>query len=342
MTKLNLMFKRFSKFFIILIIFVFLGWWIYSQLFVSLFKNSDEESIIFIVEQGEGLSNIASNLKNQGFINSRILFTSYIFLKRDEGFLQAGQYSLSPLMSVSQIAQKILKGETSENKITIIEGWNLKNIAEYLEDKEIIQKEDFLNITDSLTIFIEEFSYLNDKPIKQGLEGYLFPDTYSVKITDNAKDIIEMMLKNFDKKLTSDLRVEIEEQNKTIFEIIIMASLLEKEVRGEEDKKIVSGIFWKRIANKYPLQSCATIAYALGKDKWRYSIEDTKIDSPYNTYQRLGLPIGPICNPGLESIKAAISPEATKFWYYLSTPEGETIFSKTLREHNIATAKYLK
>jgi len=336
------MFKGFSKFFIILIIFVFLGWWTYSQLFISSFKNSKEESIIFIVKQGEGLSSIASDLKNQGFINSRILFASYIFLKGDQSLLQAGEYGLSPLMSLSEIAQKIAKGETSENKITIIEGWNLKNIAEYFEEKKIIQKEDFLDITDSSTIFIEEFSYLKEKPIEQGLEGYLFPDTYSVKRTDNAEDIIQIILKNFDKKLTPDLRVEIKEQNKTMFEIIIMASLLEKEVRGEEDKKIVSGIFWKRIANKYPLQSCATIAYALGKDKWRYSVEDTKIDSPYNTYQRLGLPIGPICNPGLESIKAAISPEATNFWYYLSTPEGETVFSKTLREHNIATAKYLK
>lgn len=336
------MFKRFSKFFIILIIFVFFGWWIYGQLFVSLFQNLDEESTIFTIEQGEGLSSIASNLKNQGFINSRILFSSYIFLKRDQGLLQAGEYSLSPLMSINEIAEKIAKGETSENKITIIEGWNLKNIAEYFEDKEIIQKEDFLNTIDSPRIFIEEFSYFNDKPTEQGVEGYLFPDTYFVKRTHNAKDIVQMILKNFDKKLTSDLRVEIEKQNKTIFEIITMASLLEKEVRGEEDKKIVSGIFWKRIANKYPLQSCATIAYALGKDKWRYSIEDTKIDSPYNTYQRLGLPIGPICNPGLESIEAAISPEATKFWYYLSTPEGDTIFSKTFQEHNIAIAKYLK
>ncbi len=336
------MFKKFSKFFIILIVFIFLGSWTYSQLFISRLWNTDEELTIFTVKNGEGLDSIASNLKARGLISSKLLFDVYIFAREEQSLLQAGEYSLSPLMSISEIAQKIVKGETLKNKITIIEGWSLKNIAQYFEEKEIAQKEDFLETANSSEIFIGDFVYLNDKPIEEGLEGYLFPDTYSVKITDAAEDIIKIMLSNFDKKLTPNLREEIQAQDKTIFEIITMASLLEKEVRGEEDKKIVSGIFWKRIANKYPLQSCATIAYALGKDKWRYSVEDTKIDSPYNTYQRLGLPKGPICNPGLESIEAAIRPEATKFWYYLSTPEGETIFSKTLQEHNIAKAKYLK
>ena len=336
------MFKKFSKFFIILFVLIFLGSWTYSQLFVSHLGRIDEELTIFTIEQGEGLDIIASNLKEKGLISSKLLFNSYIFIQDEQSFLQVGEYNLSPLMSISEIAEKIVKGETIENKITIIEGWNLKNIAQYLEDKEITQKEDFLEIASSSKTFNQDFLYLDDKPTEEGLEGYLFPDTYSIRTTDSAEDIIKMMLNNFDKKMTSDLREEIEEQNKTIFEIITMASLLEKEVRGEEDKKIVSGIFWKRIANKYPLQSCATVAYALGQDKWRYSIEDTKIDSPYNTYQYLGLPKGPICNPGLESIEAAIKPETTKFWYYLSTPEGETIFSKTLHEHNIAKAKYLK
>jgi len=336
------MFKKFSKFFIILFVLIFLGSWTYSQLFVSHLGRIDEELTIFTIEQGEGLDSIASNLKERGLISSKLLFNSYIFIQDEQSLLQVGEYNLSPLMSISEIAEKIVKGETIENKITIIEGWNLKNIAQYLEDKEITQKEDFLEIASSSKTFNQDFLYLDDKPTEEGLEGYLFPDTYSIRTTDSAEDIIKMMLNNFDKKMTSDLREEIEEQNKTIFEIITMASLLEKEVRGEEDKKIVSGIFWKRIANKYPLQSCATVAYALGQDKWRYSIEDTKIDSPYNTYQHLGLPKGPICNPGLESIEAAIKPETTKFWYYLSTPEGETIFSKTLHEHNIAKAKYLK
>jgi UPF0755 protein len=121
-----------------------------------------------------------------------------------------------------------------------------------------------------------------------------------------------------------------------------MASLLEKEVKSLEDKKIVSGILWKRLENNMPLQVDATISFITGKKDANISIEETKIDSPYNTYKYRGLPLGPICNPGLESIIAAIYPETSNYWFYLSTPEGKTIFSKTLDEHNIAKQKYLK
>jgi len=150
-----------------------------------------------------------------------------------------------------------------------------------------------------------------------------------------------MMLNNFNKKITSDLREEIEKQNKTIFEIITMASLLEKRC-GAKKIKIVSGILWKRINHNIPLQVDATIVYITSKQTIKIPKEDLEIDSPYNTYKFRGLPIAPICNPGLESIKAAIYPEDSDYFYYLSTLEGKTIFSKTLKEHNIAKARYLK
>ena len=199
--------------------------------------------------------------------------------------------------------------------ITIIEGWNLKDIAKYLEKQGIV-------VRDGLA---------------PELEGYLFPDTYEISPEDGIDEIIKIMLDNFDKKagLFSP-------------EVITMASLIEKEVRVLEDKKIVSGIFWKKINRGESLYSCATIAYILGRENWtfeemREEIASGKdIDSPYNTYKYQGLPLGPISNPGLESIMAAIYPKDSDYWYYLSTPEGKTIFSKTLEEHNIAKAKYLK
>jgi UPF0755 protein len=173
------------------------------------------------------------------------------------------------------------------------------------------------------------------------LEGFLFPDTYQISYSAGEKDIIRMMLANFDKKLTKDLREEIVRQNKTIFEIVTMASLLEKEVRTAEDKKLVAGVLWKRLKNRIPLQVDAAVSYITGKKTVKITKEDTQIDSPYNTYKYLGLPLGPISNPGLESIKASIYPKESRYWYYLSTPEGQTIFSRTLEEHNIAKAKYL-
>ena len=150
------------------------------------------------------------------------------------------------------------------------------------------------------------------------------------------------MQDNFDKKITPELREEIQQQGKTIFEIVTMASLIEKEVREKEEKEIVSGILWKRLENKIPLQVDATITYITGKKTTKISKEETQIDSPYNTYKYLGLPPGPICNPGIDSIEAAIYPKSSEYWYYLSTAEGKVIFSKTLEEHNLAKAKYLK
>jgi UPF0755 protein len=249
-------------------------------------------------------------------------------------------------MNIPQIAEKLFRGDVIKEKITIIEGWNLKDISSYFEGRGVFQAKDVWQAT--AQDFSDEFNFLKDKPENLGLEGYLFPDTYEIRKNESLENIVKRMLSNFDRKLTSDLKEEIKRQEKSIFEIVTMASILEKEVRTVEDKKIVSGIFWKKINRGEPLYSCATIAYILGRENWTFDEMRREIalgkdvDSPYNTYKYPGLPLGPISNPGLESIKAAIYPEDSDYWYYLSTPEGETIFSKTLEEHNIAKAKYFE
>jgi len=303
-----------------------------------------QSSKIFIVESGQSLQKISQNLKNQQFLNSRYPFYFYVLIKGKDKELKPGYYSLSPSDSFMDIADKIIEGKNLKEEITIIEGWNLKDIGEYLEAKGIIsQAEDFYGSDSSIAEkdFSEEFDFLKDKPKDLLLEGYLFPDTYEINKGASIEEIVSKMLDNFDQKLTPDLREEIKKQNKTIFEIVIMASLLEKEVKTKEDKELVSGILWKRLENKIPLQVDATITYITGKKTVKVSKEETQIDSPYNTYKYLGLPFGPICNPGLESILAAIYPQDSEYLYYLSTPEGETIFSKTLEEHNLNKAKYL-
>jgi len=174
-------------------------------------------------------------------------------------------------------------------------------------------------------------------------EGYLFPDTYRMYRDFTADDLIKKMRSNLDRKLTGDLREAIKDSGHTTGEIIIMASILEKEVRTEADMKIVSGIFWDRLKINHALQSDATLSYVLDSGKTAHSYEETQIDSPYNTYKYPGLPPGPISNPGLKAIRAAIYPTYTDYNYFLTRPDtGETIFSKTLEEHNAAKAKYLK
>ena len=303
-------------FFVIIVVFLF-----YFQLYVPLSSNAQERT--FRIEPGEGLQKIASKLEIEGFIRGDVFFNIYVYLRGEESKLKAGDYLLSSSMSIKEIADKLIRGDSEGLKITIIEGWRIKDIAQYLDDLNICSKDEFLKAA-------------------EGSEGYLFPDTYYITSTMSASDLISLMRTNFNKKVDESLRTEIEGRGKTLSEIVIMASIIEKEVRTFEDKKIVSGILWKRVKVGMPLQSCATIAYITGKKTTKISIEETQIDSPYNTYKYAGLPVGPICNPSLESIEAAVYPQESPYWYYLSAPEGETIFSRTLQEHNIAKLKYLK
>lgn len=166
--------------------------------------------------------------------------------------------------------------------------------------------------------------------ISEDLQGYLFPDTYRFYTGAAIDDVIAKMRNNFDQKV-----------DKINQEDLVLASVVEKEVSNPEDMKIVAGIFLKRLKAGMPLQSDATINFITGKNLPQPSIEDTKKISPYNTYQNLGLPPAPICNPGIQAIQAVQNPIASQYWYFLTPPQGETVFSKTLEEHNRAKAKFL-
>jgi UPF0755 protein len=216
-------------------------------------------------------------------------------------------------MNIPEIAQKIILGDIAKIKVTIPEGSTLKEIEEKL----------------------------GVKLPEENLEGYLFPDTYYFPVDVTGEEVVRIMRENFEKKI-SPYKKEIEKSGKTLQEILIMASLLEKEVKTKEEKELVSGILWKRLKYGIPLQVDATITYITGKKTIKIPLEDLQIDSPYNTYKYKGLPPAPICNPGLESILAALYPKESEYWYYLSIPEGKTLFFKTLKEHNLAKAKYLK
>ena len=299
--------------FLIIILIIFLcGFFLWQGIYLPKEGVFLEEKL-FLVKEGENLFQIAENLEKEGLIKNRFFFNFYVLIKGGQDKLQAGEYFLTPSMNIAKIAGKIISGETAKIIVTIPEGFTVKQIEELL----------------------------GLKLPGTNLEGFLFPDTYQFPLRVTGKDVVERMRDNFEKKFTP-YRNEVSGAGLTTVEVITMASLLEKEVQTLKDRKIVSGILWKRKNNNIPLQVDATINYITGKKGIKVSTEDTKIDSPYNTYKYLGLPAGPICNPGLESIRAAIYPEDSDYWYYLSVPEGETIFSKTLEEHNIAKAKYLK
>lgn len=306
--------------------------------------NGQEQ--VFIVNKGEVIKQIADNLKKENLIRSVFYFKYEIGSGNN---IKAGEYLISPKLSAREIIKILIVGEavSREKSIRIIEGWSNKDIAAYLEKNNIILAKDFVALTASplngWKFGFAKPTFLNDAPRRAGLEGYLFPDTYRIFNNTTGEGVISKMLDNFEKKLTPEIREEIKRQKKMIYEIVTMASVIEKEVRSADDMKIVSGIFWDRIKNGQALESCATLAYILGVNKAQYTSEDTKVDSLYNTYKYRGLPPGPIANPGFNAIRAAVYPEATNYNYFLSDPAtGKTIYSKSLEEHNANKYKYLK
>jgi len=296
-------------------------------------------AIVYTIKPGMSYQHIARDLKDKKIIRSTLFFELYVLASQTYSKLQAGKYYVSSNLTVAQIVDQFKRGDVAREQLLIVPGWTLKNIAQYLENHTFASQEDFFSVASQE--YKDEFNFLGSKPKKLNLEGYLFPDTYYVTERDTVKDLIIAMLTNFDKKLTPDVRIAIAAQHKSIFQIITMASILEKEVRTLQDKKIVSGILWKRLSNGMPLQVDATLNYASDSR----SSFSTKVaqDSPYNTYKYTGLPLGPISNPGMDSILAAVYPKKSNYWYYLSARKtGKTIFSTTFLEHQSASVQYLK
>ena len=242
---------------------------------------------------------------------------------------------------------QILISNPTSVRITIPEGYNIKQIAQLLYEKKLIKSTDeFIDLTNKL-----KFDYLFLDEIKRNenkLEGYLFPDTYEFDKKITEKEIIQRMLDNFNEKFIPIFYKKSKELKMTVDQIITLASIIEREAKINSDRKIVSSVFYNRLNNKNKslklLQSCATIQYIIfnkeGKVKDKLTEKDTKIDNLYNTYLYQGLPPGPIASPGILSIEAALYPENTNYLYFVAKGDGSHAFSKTLNEHNAAKNKY--
>ena len=246
-----------------------------------------------------------------------------------------------------------------EIDITIIPGWNLRQIAEDWVKKGIASstgdvyellgepaknykadrvKAPTLNIADDP----EWANLFSDKPAGVSYEGYLFPDTYRVYADATPEDVLKKIFANLNKKITPEMREEIKKQKKSIYEILTMASVVEKEAPTKNDMAMVADIFWRRYNKNWALQSCATVNYITGKNDPGVTTEDKETDSLFNTYKYPGLPLGAISSPGLTAIMATIYPSANNYWYFMSDSDGVTHYAKTLDEHNANVYRYLR
>jgi UPF0755 protein len=317
-----------------------------------------EDAASFVVGKGENTDLIVAHLKEQGVIRSEFLFRRVLASSGLATSLQPGTYDLRGARNFTDIITRLTSGGVPADEFVLLvkEGWNLSDIRKALLD-DGFKGGDLYSVTgvpgvDARTHaaggappaedFSTEFPFLNGKPAYVSLEGFLFPDTYRIYRDATAEDVVRKLLGNFDEKLTADLRAKIAAQGRTIYDVVTMASIIEREVRTDDDRRMVADIFWRRVAAGMPLQADSTVNYATGKGMASVSYEDTKNVSPYNTYKYPGLPLGPICNPGLDAIEAAITPTPNQYWYFLTDANGAVHYAKTLDEQNRNKAEYLQ
>ncbi|MGB9855379.1 MAG: endolytic transglycosylase MltG [Caldisericum exile] len=283
------------------------------------FKNAK----ILELDKGCTTRDIAFILKDKGVIWEPYSFIFWSKVLNYDSKLKSGIYDLKPVSNMSELLLALSKGgRPKELTITIPEGFTSMDIAERLYNNGIVRDKD---------LFLK---YI--KPY----EGYLFPDTYNFYEDMQYETILKKFLDRFNEVVPQNYGELAKKKGLTKKQAIILASLVEKEAKFNEDRPIVASVFLNRLAIGMPLQADSTILYALGIHKEWLTKEDYQIDSPYNTYKYVGLPPTPICNPGLKSIIAVVEAPKTDYYYFMTTPEGKAIFSKTLAEHEANLRKY--
>lgn len=309
------------------------------------------------IKAGSSLSTIASKLYDEGIIRNKFVFQMYADFNDKGSKMQAGTYQLSPAMTMDDIIAVLSTGDGGRKvvSVTFTEGMTIEDMAETLVKKGVFNvdsKDAFLKLCNDPYEFSGDYGFialLTDDPNlqkrKYALEGYLFPDTYEVFADAKPEDVIEKLLDRFDEKFTLDDEERAEALGMSMDQVMALASMIEWEGLPQDFKR-VSAVFHNRLKADMPLQSGATLRYITGNKKLFYSEEEMGIDSPYNTENNKGLPVGPVCNPGRQAIEAALYPDEQfvkdKYLFFCNKEpgSGELAFAKTNKEHEANKAHY--
>ncbi len=299
------------------------------------------------VEIAEGMttSQISEFLAEKGVIRSKAAFILYVKLGRSEGALQAGKFVVRHSMSTPEVVTVLRTGKSEEMIVTIPEGFTVQDIDDALAAKGLMKAGDLVTCARecdfSSFVFLPKVKGLAQRGGK--VEGYLFPDTYFVSVADfHPKFFLERLISTFRKQVVEALAADIKASGHSLHDIVTMAALIEEEAQGDEERATISGILWKRDEAGLSLGVDATVRYILGKKSEEITTTDLNVDSPYNTRKYKGFPPGPIANSGLPSIRAALHPRETPYWYYLHDSTGEIHYAKTNEEHNLNRMEYLQ
>lgn len=299
--------------------------------------------VIVEVPSGSTTKSIGNLLESKGIIKTEDAFIAKVKELSASNDLKAGTYRFTQAMSVEEIVNIIANGQVYAERIKIVipEGYEVRQIIDRLEKSGLINRAEFEN---ELINGVFDYPFIASLDRSTRLEGYLFPATYQFPKNITEHDIINQMLKAFDKAFDHAYYEKAKSINMSVEEVITIASIIEREAMVAEERVVVSSVFHNRLDKPMRLQSCATVQYILGERKEVLSIKDTKINSPYNTYRISGLPPAPIASPGKAAIEAALNPAQTDFLFFVTTNNGDGshYFSRTLEEHNAAIKKSKK
>ena len=308
--------------------------------------SGDGRAVRFVVRPGESASEIASSLEAAGLVRSAWSFRILARLRGGEGQLRAGEYVLRPNMTSGEILEALRTGGEAGG-FTIPEGWRAAEIADALGRRSLAKRDDFLAVVRAGDFGAD---FLGSRPPGASLEGYLFPDTYQILPGTPVRDVVQLMLDDFGRRVTPEMRARGAARGLTLHQVVVLASIVEREAVVADERSVIAAVFLNRLQKGMRLQADATVQYAaVGPDPaalpggyWKHGLSelDLGIDSPYNTYRYAGLPPGPIANPGLASIRAVLEPTQTDYLYFVARPDGSHAFARTLKEHDENVARY--
>ena len=286
--------------------------------------------VYFTVRPGMSVSEIGKELHERGIIDSETKFWWTIKLNGFENKVKSGTFALHTDMEPRDVLETLVYGNTVTIRFTIPEGFSVRDIAQRLDDEGLVKADAFI----SLAKTYRPYPYVEEhENVRYAVEGFLFPDTYEINGEFDAARIMQMMAENFDRRLTKEMRDRAREMHLSIYELVTLASLVEKEAYHEEDRPIIAQIFLKRLRLGMPLQADPTVQYLLDAPKEDLLYRDTEIESPYNTYQNVGLPPGPIASPGTASLMAVLHPADTNYLYFVADRNGNNYYATNYADH---------
>jgi UPF0755 protein len=326
---------------------IFSAWFLYTEIYKD--EAQEVEKLVFTIDQGKSVPEIAKQLSDQQVIRNGWLFKKYVSLKNLDRDINFGTFTVEAPITLKRVVEALAEPTFSEKEITILPGWDLREIAGELKEKGVIEHErELYKITGEPAVQgtkRKSFDHrmLQTLPKGVSLEGYLAPETYRIFTNATAEDVVKKLLDHREAQFTEEMYNDIRKNERTVHEVMTMAGLVEREVQSKKDRAKVSDIFWRRLEAKWGMQADSTVHYLTGKKGDVFTTkEDRASKNPWNTYKYAGLPPGPISSPSISSIMGAIYPSKNKNFYFITTLDGDVKYAEDLEGHNKNVQKYLR